>query len=85
VLSFLEKLDLSGNSLTGSFVHVVASSLLELDLSNNQLTGSLPDMLAVSGIGLQVLRLSNNSGITGTLSVTSEWHRQQQHGTCCLL
>jgi hypothetical protein len=78
-LASLENLDLSRNSLTGGFIRVVGSSLQELDLSSNDLSGSLADVLAISGIGLQVLRLSNNSGITGSLSLMGESRARLHH------
>lgn len=65
-LQALTYLDLSNNSLTGSFEGLATSSLWYLDISNNYLTGSVGAIASVSN--MTIVRLSNNTGIAGQLT-----------------
>lgn len=58
-LSALKELDLSNNSLTGTFPYMGNANLQVLNLSNNQLSGSIPSWNNWNG--MKNLNLSHNS------------------------
>lgn len=63
------QLDLSNNTLSGDFQHLVTNGLQYLDISNNLFSGNLSALAAAVG-SLQEVILSNNANITGELAVT---------------